>query len=127
MGDNKISLNEWLATEVMGWEKEIPDLQSILYQQRWIMHRDEQAGYIDEYCLAEDWNPTTDPKQTKMCLEKFVKNRMEAADFTIMFSKDANPLIQVFDFQGEALFETHCEYEELSLAICQIIQQAIEK
>jgi len=112
---NKDKLNEWLATEVMEW---------FVDSSNWTdYYADCETNEFITDCL--NWNPDTDPGQALMCLKEFVKNKMKAADFTIMFSNDANPLIQMVDFQGEAIFETHCEYSELPLAICLAIREMV--
>ena len=108
-----MNINERMAIEVMGWEKDL------LGQVRWIMSRNKDRGYIDEYMLLSEWHPDTDIGQAMMCAEKSgLEMHIHIGDY------HGIPYV-VEEYSKE--FDRSCNtIEEVSLAICEAILEAME-
>lgn len=115
-------LNDWLATEVMGWHKEINDYPDSRFHEteyQWvdkdgrILYHVRKSETLSAGGAQHYWHPDTDISQALMCAEK-----MEDYDF----SKNV-VTIWLFD-NGKWYTRPHDTIDDLPLAICECIYQA---
>jgi len=110
-----MNLNEYLATKVMGWEKDMCG------QGRWIMSRSKDGGYIDKYILLSDWHPDTNLGQAMMCAEKLDE---EFIDYEILVSR-YEKVVRIWAPSKNKWFRKCWEtLDELPLAICEAVKEA---
>jgi len=90
-------LNEFMATEVMGWRN----------AGDWFLDGDDYwmgdgTSSIFTGMKCKDWHPDTDLNQAMMCADKF------------------------YNISGNRVIIHILKYEDMPLAICSAIQQAVE-
>jgi len=116
-----------MAIEVMGWEKDL------LGQVRWIMSRNKDRGYIDEYMLLSEWHPDTDLNQAYVCINKYCSGNNYEWYFGntggVSGVNDSPIVCRIFGWQtidkrrGFMIWE---KYNKIpALAICEVILEAV--
>ena len=105
-----MNINEFLATEVMGWHVEQIPISNTDY------YVDEQGGGKG---LCSDWHPDTSIEQALMCADKF--------DIYWIDKSPQKPFyrVQVGGEGGETIISHADNLDKLPLAICEAIREVI--
>ena len=98
-----MNINERMATEVMGWES---------YWNGYKRDKDDKYFYLRK---KSDWHPDIRIDQAMMCAEK------SGVVMRIELMASAGYAVRI----GHSIFRTGNKYEELPLAICEAILEAM--
>jgi len=107
-------LNEWMATEVMGWHKDFCSNAGIEW---WYDDNLPRGNQVIMECV--NWHPDTDPNQAMMCADKF--------DIYWIDKSPQKPFyrVQVGGEGGETIISHADNLDKLPLAICEAIREVI--
>ena len=111
-----MNINEYMATEVMGWHIEVLPIvdDNSLTAECWV--QEDGEGVI----IVNGWHPDTDIAQALMCADKFGMWRIAKNQYTGEISFTL--------WEGGGVYIEYANtLDELPLAICEAIREAVER
>lgn len=130
-----MNINERLAVEVMGWEKETTWFEGNRYIDYWTLGNgipiiDNNIGKSG--CLL--WHPDTSLDQAKDCMVEYIKQHPERRfEIDVEMNEDGNIIygIDLVDvplwMKGEKYpYKSRAEGADFSLAICEAIEEVLD-